>query len=442
MPSTRAMAQIVLAVALVALAVRTAALGLFWNSLRSDPDSYRRIATNLVQRGQFSASQPGYAIRPTAFRPPLYPVFLAGCSIGGEVTSARIAVFHGLLGIATVGLTGVLARWWGLSVRWAAVAALLVACDPLLLKQSALVMTETLATFLALAALICLTRLSQVGTPWTAAQAGSVLALATLCRPTFLLWLIATAASIPLLPLPATRKAANLTVFVLFAATIFTPWVLRNYLQFGVPILGTTHGGSTLRWGNNPSYYRHLREARWGEVWDAADLRRDDALARTQPSQTGVAIPAAGGRAAEHYELRLDRQNYARALSAIRQEPQMFARACLFRLGSFWRPLPYRGYGPETALYQAGRYLVGAWYVALFACAAAGTWLLGRQLGEFPWRWGVSLTILLTGMHAIYWSDIRMRAPLAPFLCVLAAKALELSLRRWVRSSAVPAETS
>ena len=78
-------------------------------------------------------------------------------------------------------------------------AALLVACDPILLDSSCRVMTETLATFLAAAGLLALSRLSLRESSATfaerkatiAALAGIVLALASLCRPAFLLWTLA-----------------------------------------------------------------------------------------------------------------------------------------------------------------------------------------------------------------------------------------------------------
>ena len=50
-----------------------------------------------------------------------------------------------------------LGRCWGLGRRGAALAALLVACDPILLDSSCRVMTETLATFLTTAGLLALT---------------------------------------------------------------------------------------------------------------------------------------------------------------------------------------------------------------------------------------------------------------------------------------------
>jgi hypothetical protein len=38
--------------------------------------------------------------------------------------------------------------------------------------------------------------------------------------------------------------------------------------------------------------------------------------------------------------------------------------------------------------------------------------------------WGVLLCVVFTGVHTFYWSNLRMRAPLMPFVACVAAGAL------------------
>src|SRR4029079_19530514 len=71
----------------------------------------------------------------------------------------------------------------------ALIAGLLVACDPILLNQQTLVMTETLATSLTILSLWCLARFDAIRSWFNAALAGGAIGLAVLCRPTFLPWL-------------------------------------------------------------------------------------------------------------------------------------------------------------------------------------------------------------------------------------------------------------
>src|SRR5205823_12120160 len=69
------------------------------------------------------------------------------------------------------------------------IAGLIVACDPILLNQQTLIMTETLAAFLAILALWCLWRLDAARSWFNAGLAGGAIGVAVLCRPTFLPWL-------------------------------------------------------------------------------------------------------------------------------------------------------------------------------------------------------------------------------------------------------------
>ena len=148
---------------LFASLVRGAMLVVMHAGLENDPDGYRSLAEGVAQTGTFGtveltlAGSDEQVPRPTAYRPPLYPMLLAAIARGGEVSARRVAVLHWVLGVGTVWLVYHLARRWHLG-RFSLAAALLVACDPILLSQSALVMTETPATFLSVLALVCLTR--------------------------------------------------------------------------------------------------------------------------------------------------------------------------------------------------------------------------------------------------------------------------------------------
>ncbi|MCI0357129.1 MAG: hypothetical protein L0211_01420, partial [Planctomycetaceae bacterium] len=244
--------------------VRGSVLWAMRGNLEQDPDAYREIAENILAHGVYGLGKEGQPA-PTAYRPPLYPIVLSNlpASDGKHVSLVKVGVLHVLLGVATVWLTYLTARKcsptlprkspgnreygrsgeifmgrgdrpsWRLRVghelaqpgpsandpnqptprlfRFLAhtecgptLAALLVACDPILLNQQTLVMTETLATFLAILVLWCLARVAGTlrvpsapnGTRsvpttgwWNAGLVGGAIGLAALCRPTFLPWL-------------------------------------------------------------------------------------------------------------------------------------------------------------------------------------------------------------------------------------------------------------
>ena len=274
------------------------------DDLDRDPDAYRSLASNVLASGVYGwkkapanveSNGAGDEFRPTAFRPPLYPMLLI--CIGGVGANWPIAMLHGFLGVATAGLVACVGWRVGLG-RWSLAAAILVALDPILLNQSALVMTETLATFLAALALYCLS--AQAGThakwwfaPLSSAAAGFVLGLCVLCRPTFLPWLglialarlarwVKTRNGAP--PEAATasgdqtidgsnqrQQLVDVAILVGTALLVLAPWVIRNQVILGKAKLTTTHGGYTVLLGNNPQFYRFLNSGEMG-TWDGEQL--------------------------------------------------------------------------------------------------------------------------------------------------------------------------
>ena len=486
-----------LTVLLLALLVRGGALLATPDALRSDPDGYRRLAENLVAHGTYG-TQPSSPLPlgdkkhasplplgdekhlsplplgegqgegvPTAYRPPLYPLLLAGCVALGDYGRPAIGVLHVALGVATVSLVLVLGRQRGLGRRAAALAALLVACDPILLMWSTQVMTETLAVFLATAGLVALTwaatgarasrpqipkragRPRSDSLPAAAMLAGATLALGALCRPTLLLWTIVAGVVLCV----RNSRGYNLVgcvertvccrswcvsrtlrlrlrqplAFALGVLLVLSPWAIRNQFQFGRPIVTTTHGGYTLLLANNPEFYHWLRDGRWGSVWQGERFNAD--WDRRRPRD----------------EVAADRMAYDEAWQTIRREPATFAYSCLVRLGRFWSPLPHRVTADESPLHQWSRWAVAMWYTTEFFFAALGlAWCLQRGEGPRdskseirnpkseilappsalrppPWLWGLLLVLCLSAVHTVYWSDMRMRAPLMPVVALAAA---------------------
>jgi hypothetical protein len=217
------------------------------------------------------------------------------------------------------------------------------------------------------------------------------------------------------LPLFAQTWKKRLCLFASFAtaaALVLSPWVVRNQVRYGRPIVATTHGGYTLLLGNNPSFYEYLRAGAWGTVWDADEFNRTwrARATRTRPAD----------------ELRNDRRAYAEAWQTIRREPATFVYSCAVRAGRLWALLPHRIDPDESPANRSARYLVGLWYLFEVALAAVGLAALsrGKRRGETwraTWLWGILLAGCFTAIHALYWSNLRMRAPLVPVVALAAA---------------------
>ena len=448
------------------LVVRLGVLLAMRDNLRQDPDAYRNIAENVVWFQVYgmgmSRSEPP---RPTAYRPPLYPIVLAkfGSDDAGVVLW-RVGAVHVALALATVWLVWIVAGQVERSVAsivFRFSAGLLVACDPILLHQSTLVMTETLAAFLTVLCLFCLNRFSAQREPWTAGLAGGAIGLAILCRPTYLPWLglVGLAmllmkgnpkrhrgpnADAPSLTLRVTSdwlwRGLNLAALGLFAAIVVSPWAIRNYRVFGKPIVSTTHGGYTLLLGNNEDFYNHIASDRASEPWDAqrfhefwrfntTEVELSHSWARENAAQ--IRGDRFLSRYLSHPELQTDFMAYSEAREFIEDNQVAFMHACLYRVRQLWSPLPHQLTAKETLGRRLLRYAVCVWYVGVYALAAVGIWRLRGKLLAPPWLWGVLLCLVFTAVHTFYWTNLRMRAPLMPVVALVAAQGLATLWAWW-----------
>lgn len=409
-------------VLLVALVVRGGIGYAQLDQLEADPDSYRLLAENIVRLHSFTLED---RAEPTAFRPPLYPLLLAVTSVSKQILPMEVLWLHLALGTVTVGLSFYWAMQVGLA-RWRGLAGLLVAFDPILLNQSTLVMTETLATMLAILTLVAVGALvvgvrsaegitSRDITIRSVNIAGAA-ALAIYCRPTFLIW----GALLPLALLVALprwgQRGGAVLAYGLMIAFLLSPWVARNWYVFRAPILGTTHGGYTLLWGNNDEYYEYLRSGT-DPVWDSTEFHAR--FARQNPYEGTSASELARDRAASQ-----------EAIQTMQQNPAMAAYSSLVRLSMLWRPVPHAISPQESTKRTAARYLVGAWYVVQYGLVLLGLFHLRKELTSPHWLAALALVASFTLVHVFYWSNMRMRAPLVPILAVLVCAGLQLLAAR------------
>ncbi len=328
-------------------------------------------------------------------------------------------MLHLLLGVLTVFLTYLLGRKLGLG-RSSLVAAALIAVDPLLLRYTTFPMTETLAACLVTALL--LTSLAARDRPGPRMQilTGVLFGLCALCRPT--VWAYAGLAGASALVMRCRRRddsafSARVPVWTLLAAAlVVAPWVVRNVIRMGHPIVMTTHGGYTLLLGNNPEFWRDVVAQPWGTVWEGSPGRGQQAWA----DGVNRAMDTQGVTG----EVARDRWMARQARAYIADDPVMFLRACLLRFTRFWSVVPTGGDGDH--LPTAVRWLVGSYYTLVFTGAALGVFVIVRDR-RCGW-WGCLLMLAaFVAVHLVYWTNARMRSPVMPviaLLCVLGVSAL------------------
>tara|TARA_R110002049_G_scaffold4601_5_gene31995 strand:+ start:5184 stop:6491 length:1308 start_codon:yes stop_codon:yes gene_type:complete len=406
--------------------------------LDADPDAYRIISETLSRTGVYGIDDRAGSAKPTAFRPPLYPYVLSWMVHDGQLSSVAVGCLHTLLAAVTVLLVYLTAlRCFAgpcfgeprLSEKGcvfvAGIAALLVAVDPVLLQQSTLVMTETMAA--ALAALLIYRWALACGKPPRVSNAaifGVIMGLAFLCRPTFLVWAALMTFGWLLWPNSSWSRrftCAGISFAVVIA--IVLGWTARNQRMLGHPVWATTHGGYTLLLANNPSFYDYLRLGKWGKTWDAdpflvAYTHRYDGDPKTEAFWKRDWVSPADSFPVTS-EVDDDRRSYEAARATIDRQPAMFAWSCLVRMGRLWSPLPHRSSGRSVLAVS----IVGCYYLVLFALVTIGAWRVWRRKQWHVWWPTITLVIALSAVHGVYWSNIRMRAPAIPALSVLAAAA-------------------
>jgi len=416
--------------------VRIAAVAFWSGHLADDRDDYWTVARSYVEHGFWTPFTP----LPNSFRPPFLPLVLAGLLELGWGTIA-LGVMQIVLGTASVALTLVAGKRLGLG-RLSFVAAALVACDPLLIAYTSYPMTETLFTFLVIALVTAAipNSLSAANPPGVgvsagrAAVVGLLFGACALCRPT--IWATALLAGVWLgweslrtrrLPRQLIIKA---TVAALTCAAVVAPWAIRNYKILGSPVVTTTHGGYTLLLGNNAEFFRHVAERPLTELW--SDREPD----RFQQAWLARLIAQRQREIGYHAdELAQNQWMYQQAWKSIAAQPELFARACALRFVLFWNAMPLLP--SRSALPHSVVWALCAGYVAELILFVAGLVSLARSWDR---RWVLSLCIILnfTAVHLVYWSNMRMRAPLVPLIALIAARGLSTFFDRRKVNKFVP----
>ncbi|MDO5554587.1 MAG: phospholipid carrier-dependent glycosyltransferase [Planctomycetia bacterium] len=424
-------------------------------SLLGDPDRYYALANNLRTYGVFGEKE-----EPTAFRPPLYPFALrqmfrladmqmedSGTASSSSILTSThgcgltsrgcIAFFHTLLGLLTVFLVVRTGMLLGLTRTGSLAAGLLVAVDPILLAQSRVVMTETLATFLAILIWWILAHVSLAERERSryalTAVTGLLTGVATLCRPAFLGW-----AGLVALALLLTRRGrafspGQCVTFLLGLTLVILPWTVRNFIYFNRVIPTTTHDGYTLLLANNDYLYDWYEEhAPWEKAWDPTAFHAwwSDACA-TRMAEAGI---KPGSRNAELFQNDLAREE---SLKVIRNRPCDFVKSMAIRFGTLVQCLPYNTVesGSESTMRCASRVGVAVFYLMEFTLVVFGTAAIARRFrttsaGQRPayrlWLWGGLLILSVVVPHLFFWTNMRMRSVLMVAIAIVAAASFGL----------------
>jgi len=373
-----------------ALAVRLFFLALF---------TRRGMALTLGRDPYYSVAMSWLGFGPKldmdATHPPLYSGFIAAVlGVLRTCDPTAILVLQAILSAASCVLLLRLARRLG-DLRVGALAAFWMALDPALIFYAPQLQSETLFVVLELGFFLTLYWSLEPGLDSSsrALAAGLLGAAASLCRSVF--------AAYPIFLVPAVwtmlgvRRSMKWTAaFCLGWLIPIGAWTARNFERYGeiIPI------SSQMGW----TFYE-------GFTLDRREIERRPSEMADELRRQGISGHVEGARYFKHKTLRF-----------IREYPMAAARIIAGKALLYWRPWPYDPYTP------AQRVLVGAYYALLFGLALAGAWELRREIRL--WLPIAGLFAYLTASHAVFFTSLRYRVPLEPFLCLLAAKG---ALRAW-----------
>lgn len=374
-----------------------------------DSDLYARLARTLLAVGRFAAAPDAPH---ETFRTPGYPCLLA--AVFGVAGESRHAVIALQIAISTLTAAGVYALGRRLAGDGAGLwAGLSIALSPWQIYHANLLLSETLAGALLLAAVLCAAAGAR-----GALGAGLLLGASVLVRPfgvffivICLVWLLLRDSS----PLP--RRLVPLGWMTLGYALPVVGWMTVNAAASGHFALTTIGGYNLLEaraGGVRIAVYRETHEQALralyteldrrgaGQEWSAAER---EAAARALALEVIAAHPAAFAYSAAKSVAQLyngvNADLYQRLVFRATEPAELVPRRWVFGL---WAGAHLAALGMVYAL--AGRGLLRLWRARDWA-----TWWLLSAASVYP-------AVLLLGAATAY---ARYRVPFEPFIALLAA---------------------
>lgn len=234
---------------LVALAVRGLALAQFHDAKLAGDETY------YVYLAEYVASGLGH---PSAWRPPLYPLFMGGVV---ALVPSLLAVRVVQIGLSVLGVAliyGVCERRFGRKA--AVVSGLATALSPALVHYSHFLWSESLAAPLMAGFIAFLDRFDRSARLRDLALAGVLLGLLGLTKQVWvyfgavvLAWLVGCAMrdrTLASLRAALRQTAPQLGVFALAMACVILPWTARNFAQSGQVVLVSMNKWFPIAMGN------------------------------------------------------------------------------------------------------------------------------------------------------------------------------------------------
>lgn len=456
----------IVVVLVAALVIRVAYIADTPYKAKNDAGTYNRLASGIAQTGDYQVGDgrhtgAGGSSGRTAYFPPGFPYFLAvvdlidGHSAGGKPAVRPARVAQAVLGTATVGLIG-LVGWEAFGDAVALVAMALAAVYPVFVEMSGVLVAENLLLVLELAAVWTALRAYRARHPyvWIGAT-GILLGLATLTHENAIVFVIplgfaavravrARARAAPAAagnptgkPISSTgvpgrpgapeaqrdpwwhgrgRAAGALALLVVTTVLMIVPWTIRNAIEVHHFIPVSDETGITLVGTYNPNSAAFPSVPyKWRFFWL---IPEDKHLMKTAGDYTEPALGAKLESQALNY---IGDHPSAPLAVAYHNTLRMFELE-----GSYaWHASAYALDIPKS---NARVGVAAFWVLCVFALAGIFT----RVARAAPrWIWWVPVLYALSIVF-VNVETPRFRAPIDPFLILLAACAIAAGAQRLI----------
>jgi len=392
--------------------------------LTSDMKGYADSARNLLAgRGLVMSEE--YR----AYRPPLYPLFLAGCFevFGERYTPVRViqalvgAGAAALVFFITLRLLDPAKASAPRSVRealgngpWlaAALAGLSAAVFDALIFYTGEFLTETWYVFL-LVALIYRLLAGSAGTGGArgadsgrAVVNGALLGLMALLRPVALVLY-------PAMVFVEREKGTTLKglrLMVVATAIVIVPWTIRNAVVLGAFVPISTNTGVNLYIGHNP-YFGY-----WS-TGDKEGIRQSTDLDEVEESRYFTRLAADFGWTHPWVTLRNTAAKFY-YLYRLPRTPEFLARTEDDRVRSY-KPWPWPGNGAPLRFAGVEWLPMVAWGTPFLAVLLIGLGFSWPRRRKFELLY--LIVICHTLAHLVFFGQTRFAVPMMPIFCILAA---------------------
>lgn len=372
-----------------ALLVRLAAVLYLDFPVESDAASYRAMAINLLAGHGIVDDMGNRAMYNVGY--PLFVLAPVFALTGNSLLAAQLA--NVLLGGLTVWLVWRLTKRVS-AVPWAAAlaAGLYAAYVPAWL-QCEYLSKENLMTPLVVALAWSAVSIAASPRRISIIVAGTLLGALALVGSAALAFIPAILVAIYLGTRQLARTAVLGAAVAVVALLVVAPWMARNHVVLGAPVLNT-NGGFNLYLGNNPAatgMFVSISDTPMGAQW---------AKLRTQGEVFASSV------------LRDE------AVAWIAADPLRFALLGAKKVGIFWTPPVHEGEGSGSAFESFMRAVWLLEFLLIVVGAVLGLVIQGGRSKATAVLW--LMVLGYTTLHAFFYVIFRYREPLLPLMCVSA----------------------